>query len=113
MAVCDGRFTEAQLGGDYHIRSRRLGARNRDPRRYARDAEILQAEVDRNPDDARSVFYLAQSYRVRFVPFLLQGVAGDASLNQADGIHPNVRGAEMVADLVWAELEPALRRQNP
>ena len=62
----------------------------------------------------RSVYTdLAQSYRVRFVPFLLQGVAGDASLNQADGIHPNVRGAEMVADLVWAELEPALRRQNP
>ena len=55
---------------------------------------------------------LAAEYKVRFIPFLLQGVAGDASLNQADGIHPNVRGAEIVADLVWAELEPALRRPN-
>jgi acyl-CoA thioesterase-1 len=55
---------------------------------------------------------LATEYKVRFIPFLLQGVAGDASLNQADGIHPNVRGAEIVADLVWAELEPALRRPN-
>jgi SAM-dependent methyltransferase/tetratricopeptide (TPR) repeat protein len=63
VAVCDVPFTEARLEGDYHIHSRRLGARNLDPGKYARDAEILQAEVDRNPDDARSVFYLAQSYR--------------------------------------------------
>jgi acyl-CoA thioesterase-1 len=55
---------------------------------------------------------LAAAYTVRFVPFLLQGVAGDASLNQGDGIHPNTRGARIVADLVWAELEPALRRPN-
>jgi acyl-CoA thioesterase-1 len=39
-------------------------------------------------------------------------VAGDASLNQADGIHPNGRGAEIVAGLVWQELEPELRRQT-
>jgi SAM-dependent methyltransferase/tetratricopeptide (TPR) repeat protein len=63
VAVCDVPFTEAQLEGDYHIHSRRLGSRNRDPQKYARDAAILQAEVDRHPDDARSVFYLAQSYR--------------------------------------------------
>jgi glycosyltransferase involved in cell wall biosynthesis/SAM-dependent methyltransferase len=63
VAVCDEPFTESQLEGGYHIHSRRLGARNLDPQKYARDAEILQAEVDRNPDDARSVFYLAQSYR--------------------------------------------------
>jgi len=37
-------------------------------------------------------------------------VAGNATLNQADGIHPNIRGAEIVADLVWKELEPELRR---
>ena len=55
---------------------------------------------------------LAREYQVRFIPFLLQGVAGDASLNQADGIHPNIRGAEIVADLVWQELEPLVRRPN-
>jgi acyl-CoA thioesterase-1 len=49
---------------------------------------------------------LAKDYRVTFVPFLLQGVAGDASLNQSDGIHPNARGAEIVADTVWKALEP-------
>lgn len=61
----------------------------------------------------RSVYTdLAQQYRVRFIPFLLQGVAGNAALNQADGIHPNVRGAEMVADLVLAELKPVLGRPS-
>jgi SAM-dependent methyltransferase/tetratricopeptide (TPR) repeat protein len=30
---------------------------------YARDPEILQAEVDRDPSNARAVYYLAQSYR--------------------------------------------------
>jgi acyl-CoA thioesterase-1 len=49
---------------------------------------------------------LAKEYKVTFIPFLLQGVAGDATLNQSDGIHPNVRGAEIVADTVWKELEP-------
>lgn len=62
VAVCDVPCTEARLEGDYRIESRRLGARNRDPRKYARDAAVLQAEVDRDPDDRRSVFYLAQSY---------------------------------------------------
>jgi acyl-CoA thioesterase-1 len=59
----------------------------------------------------RSVYTdLAAEYDVRFIPFLLQGVAGDAALNQRDGIHPNVRGAQIIADLVWAELEPMVRR---
>ena len=61
----------------------------------------------------RSVYSeLASEYNVRLLPFLLQGVAGDATLNQADGIHPNVRGAQIVADLVWKELEPLLRRPS-
>ena len=55
---------------------------------------------------------LAKEYDVRFVPFMLLGVAGNPSLNQGDGIHPNARGAEMVADLIWAELEPVLPRPN-
>jgi acyl-CoA thioesterase-1 len=51
---------------------------------------------------------LAKRYQVRLIPFLLDGVAGDPALNQADGIHPNPRGATIVADLVWRVLEPAL-----
>jgi acyl-CoA thioesterase-1 len=74
----------------------------------------MEAPPNNGPDytrDFHNVYSdLAKEYKVRFIPFLLQGVAGDASLNQADGIHPNVRGAEIVADLVWKELEPLLRR---
>lgn len=53
---------------------------------------------------------LSTEYKVTFVPFLLDGVAGDAQLNQPDGIHPNARGAELVARLVWAALGPELDR---
>ena len=51
---------------------------------------------------------LAQQYRVLFVPFLLDKVAGQASLNQADGIHPNPQGAAIVADTIWNVLKPLL-----
>ena len=61
-AVCDDPFVEERLEGEYYIDSRRLGGRNLDPQKYARDRDLLLAEVERNPDDARSVFYLAQSY---------------------------------------------------
>jgi len=47
---------------------------------------------------------VAQSKRVLFIPFLLDKVAGQPALNQADGIHPNVEGARIVADTVWAVL---------
>jgi acyl-CoA thioesterase-1 len=49
---------------------------------------------------------LAREHRVAFVPFLLQGVAGEARLNQPDGIHPNVDGARIVAETIWRALKP-------
>jgi acyl-CoA thioesterase I len=51
---------------------------------------------------------IAAKYDVAFVPFLLDGVAGLADLNQEDGIHPNARGAQRVADTVWSTLRPLL-----
>jgi acyl-CoA thioesterase-1 len=55
---------------------------------------------------------LARTYNVTLIPFLLQGVAGDPALNQGDGIHPNARGAQRVADVVWAALEPAVAKDR-
>jgi acyl-CoA thioesterase-1 len=52
---------------------------------------------------------VAARHAVTLVPFLLDGVAGVESLNQADGIHPNQAGAERVADTVWRALEPVVR----
>ncbi len=49
---------------------------------------------------------LAKEYNVTFLPFLLDKVAGNPSLNQSDGIHPNIEGAAIVADNVWSVLRP-------
>jgi glycosyltransferase involved in cell wall biosynthesis len=52
---------QANLNGEYFVESRRLGARSQDSQKYARDRDLLLAEVE-HPEDRRSVFYLAQSY---------------------------------------------------
>jgi acyl-CoA thioesterase-1 len=39
---------------------------------------------------------LAQDYNVVFYPFILDGVALDAKLNQADGMHPNPAGVKII-----------------
>lgn len=51
---------------------------------------------------------LATRHGAVLMPFLLEGVAGEAELNQNDGIHPNERGAERVAANVWEVLGPIL-----
>lgn len=41
---------------------------------------------------------LAREYGVLFYPFILDGVAANPKLNQADGIHPNPAGVKIIAD---------------
>ena len=53
---------------------------------------------------------LARSNGLPFIPFILEGVGGVDSLNQADGIHPTVQGQRFVASNVWRVLEPLLTR---
>jgi acyl-CoA thioesterase-1 len=48
----------------------------------------------------------AERTGVPLLPFLLEGVAGEASLNQADGIHPNEAGSHVVAATMWRALAP-------
>jgi acyl-CoA thioesterase-1 len=55
---------------------------------------------------------VALQKRVLFVPFLLNNVAGKPELNQADGIHPNQQGTQIVADTVWTVLEPLLDQMS-
>ncbi len=40
---------------------------------------------------------LAKKYKVPLYPFLLEGVAGEVKLNQADGIHPNALGHVVIS----------------
>lgn len=52
---------------------------------------------------------LARRNDAELVPFLLEGVAGDSTLNQDDMIHPNVSGQKILAANVWPVLQRALR----
>jgi acyl-CoA thioesterase-1 len=52
---------------------------------------------------------LAAKNGAALVPYLLQGVAGDPSLNLSDGIHPNAAGQRVLAETVWHVLEPVAR----
>lgn len=62
---------------------------------YARKFSQVFPEVASNKDAA-------------LVPFLLQNVAGERALNLGDGIHPNARGQQILAQNVWAVLEGML-----
>jgi acyl-CoA thioesterase I len=52
---------------------------------------------------------LAAKNRAALVPYLLEGVAGNPSLNSCDGIHPNAAGQKILAENVWRVLEPVAR----
>jgi acyl-CoA thioesterase I len=86
-------------------------------RAQARQIKILLAGMEAPPNFGQSYtvsFHkvyaeLAKEYKVTFVPFLLEGVAGIESLNQRDGIHPTAEGARIVADVVWRKLGPMLQ----
>ena len=81
-------------------------------------ARILLAQMEAPPNlgakytAAFHAMYqnVAKEAGVELMPFLLQGVAGITSLNQQDGIHPNERGEQIVADNVWRALEPVLKQ---
>jgi len=48
---------------------------------------------------------LAAKYGVLFYPFFLDGVAGDLSLDQADGMHPNARGVDVMVHRILPAVE--------
>jgi len=45
---------------------------------------------------------------VKFIPFFLEGVAGNTDLLLKDGKHPNANGQKIVAENIWKYLEPLL-----
>ena len=80
-------------------------------------ARLILAQMEAPPNlgarytnDFRALFpAVAKEKRVELLPFLLDGVAGNPALNQDDGIHPNVRGARIVA----ANVTRALLKRSP
>ncbi len=51
---------------------------------------------------------LKEKYGVLLIPFLMERVALEPALMQADGIHPNAQAQPILLDTVWAVLEPEL-----
>ncbi len=48
---------------------------------------------------------LAKSFGVPLYPFFLEGVAADAKLNQADGIHPTAEGVDIIVKNILPMVE--------
>jgi len=82
------------------------------------DADIILAGMEAPPNFGadytnafREVFpAVARGQAATLIPFLLQDVAGEPSLNQADRIHPNAAGHRIIAGTVWKTLAPILRQ---
>ncbi len=61
------------------------------------------------PKDFESSFIkIRDQYKPSFVPFFLEGVAGQTDLNQSDGIHPNEKGYEKVLQNIYSKVKALL-----
>jgi acyl-CoA thioesterase-1 len=80
------------------------------------DVRILLAGMESPPnmgktftDGFRKIFpEVAKRNGVALIPFLLEGVAGEPSLNQSDGIHPTAEGHRILMENTWAVLKDLL-----
>jgi acyl-CoA thioesterase-1 len=53
---------------------------------------------------------LASTHPVVFYPFFLAGVAGDARLNQPDGLHPTAAGVDVIVARILPKVEELIAR---
>jgi acyl-CoA thioesterase-1 len=53
---------------------------------------------------------LASTHRLVFYPFFLDGVATDPKLNQADGLHPNAAGVDVIVERIMPQVEALIAR---
>jgi acyl-CoA thioesterase I len=55
---------------------------------------------------------VAKEHNLILIPFILSGVAGDATLNQQDGIHPTAKGYGIVTDTVYPYVVQAIAEKK-
>ena len=68
----------------------------------------LGADYARNFD---AIFpALASAYGTVFYPFFLDGVAGDAKLNQGDGLHPTAAGVDIIVARILPKVEELIAK---
>ena len=53
---------------------------------------------------------LTEQYGISLLPFLLQDIALEPGLMQADGIHPTARAQPVILEKVWSILQPFLQK---
>jgi acyl-CoA thioesterase I len=73
-----------------------------------RAAPNLGADYDRAFDAIYPA--VAEASGAILYPFFLDGVAGDAKLNQPDGMHPTAAGVAVIVDRILPSVEELLRR---
>ncbi|OZI22382.1 arylesterase [Bordetella genomosp. 7] len=56
---------------------------------------------------------VAKAEQAALVPFLMDGMATDRAMFQADGIHPNEQAQPALLENVWAALRPMLEQDQP
>jgi acyl-CoA thioesterase-1 len=79
--------------------------------------KVLLAGMQAPPNLGREYGYqfahvypaLAQRHGVALYPFFLDGVATDPALNQADGIHPNPAGVQVIAARIAPHIVKVIR----
>lgn len=112
-----------ELGGNDGLRGTPVAQMQRNlasiiEKARAVDAEILVTGIMIPPNygaeyTARfSAVYtsLVDEFEVALVPFILDGIALEPSLMQADGIHPTAAAQPRILDNVWPALQPLLSR---
>lgn len=81
------------------------------------DAEVLLLGVQLPPNFGkrytepffRQYAELAKQYNLVYVPFFLEGVAGEPDLMMRDGLHPNAKAQPLVLENVWPSVERMLK----
>ena len=54
---------------------------------------------------------LAKAHGVPLYPFFLDGVAGNAALNQADGLHPNASGVDAIVERLGPDIVKLIKSE--
>ncbi|WP_309397013.1 arylesterase [Cerasicoccus maritimus] len=85
------------------------------------DAQVVVARMFMPPnlgeayreEFANAYVSLAEANDAILIPYLLDGVAGDPKLNLPDGMHPNAKGQQIIADNLWPIIKPLLTTDSP
>lgn len=115
------RLVIVELGGNDGLRGLPVARMQANLRRMielskASGARVVLAGIQIPPNygqrytqQFKAVFEnLAADHDVALVDFILEGVALDPQLMQADGIHPNASAQPRILDNIWATVAPLL-----